>query len=248
MVQHPLALLRNMEGTAPRFASAEFTLSHSQDFSSIIFEYCKNGPEIEYIRRGNWAVFRDADNGVVDQERFSSILEPEMRFDIGVILQVLSATSRTCPQCGHHNSGTTPVDGWITWQVPDTRLIMHICMLIWTSSYLECGNLFRIVFYPSPKEPNGKYTEPMASKRVPYKVLSFIKNFARIPSKKSIPRSSGTSQASDEKKPQLTHLATKFHRILANAPHPHPPQERVHHQEKSKVRKFINSPREAGRR
>ncbi|KAJ8696707.1 hypothetical protein PTI98_006554 [Pleurotus ostreatus] len=45
-----------------------------------------------------------------------------MRFDIGIVVQLLSAALRTCPQCGHHNKGKVTVDGWIR------------------CSYLECNN------------------------------------------------------------------------------------------------------------
>ncbi|KAF4605931.1 hypothetical protein EYR40_004723 [Pleurotus pulmonarius] len=68
-----------------------------KDFSIVIHEYCRNGPEIEYIRRGKWAIVGESDNSVVDQGRFASILKPEMRFDIGVILELLSATLPNVP-------------------------------------------------------------------------------------------------------------------------------------------------------
>ncbi|KAG5219400.1 Carbohydrate esterase protein [Salix suchowensis] len=85
------------------------------DFAMVIYQYCRNGPEIEYIRQGNWAIVHVEDNHIIDQTSFTSILKSEMRFDIGVIVQLLSAALRTCPQCGHHNKGKATVDGWIRW-------------------------------------------------------------------------------------------------------------------------------------
>ncbi|KAF7421338.1 hypothetical protein PC9H_011861 [Pleurotus ostreatus] len=65
-----------------------FTPSCSQDFPAVIYDLRvlhRDGPEIEYIRRGNRAAVRDANNTIIDQTQFTSVLKPEMRFDIGVI-------------------------------------------------------------------------------------------------------------------------------------------------------------------
>ncbi|KAG9218424.1 hypothetical protein CCMSSC00406_0007975 [Pleurotus cornucopiae] len=87
-----------------------------KDFVTVIHQYCRNGPEMEYIRGGNWAIIRDVDNDIVEQSRFTSIIKPEMRFDIGIIVQLLSAMTHICPQCGHYNDDCEPTaNGWIRW-------------------------------------------------------------------------------------------------------------------------------------
>ncbi|KAL4257499.1 hypothetical protein AB1N83_011185 [Pleurotus pulmonarius] len=198
-----------------------------KDFSIVIHEYCRNGPEIEYIRRGKWAIVGESDNSVVDQGRFASILKPEMRFDIGVILELLSATLRTCPQCGYHNSGSTPVDGWIT------------------CSSLECGNLFRIVFHPSAKEANDQPHAAIASKSLHPVMRSLAKKLGislrnamsslsrtRHPPSLSREETIHPNQASGGRKPELHHLVTRFHRVLANVPHSPQEQEVFNREER----------------
>ncbi|KAG9217576.1 hypothetical protein CCMSSC00406_0008503 [Pleurotus cornucopiae] len=131
-----------------------------EGFSTVIYEYCKNGPEIEYICGGNWAIIRDTDNHIIDQMQFTSVLTPEMRFDIGVIIRLASLLAGTCLQCGHQNDGSNSVDGWVS------------------CSNIECANLFRVVF-----QPNDKSTEPVASKSTHSRMLSSNKKRAKIPSR-----------------------------------------------------------------
>ncbi|KAL4257765.1 hypothetical protein AB1N83_010572 [Pleurotus pulmonarius] len=103
-----------------------------RDLSIVIYQYCQDGPETQYMRRGAWTLISEADNSIIDQTSFPSILKPEMRFDIGVIMQLLAATTE-CPQCGYGNGQDAIRDGWVR------------------CADLECGNLFRIVFNPKRK-------------------------------------------------------------------------------------------------
>lgn len=60
-----------------------------EGFSTVIYEYCKNGPEIEYIRGGNWVIIRDTDNHIIDQMQFTSVLTPEMRLTSVLLYDLL---------------------------------------------------------------------------------------------------------------------------------------------------------------
>ncbi|KAL4259472.1 hypothetical protein AB1N83_013214, partial [Pleurotus pulmonarius] len=125
------------EPTGLRWFSVPLTFCETwEQFSTVIYEYCKHGPEVEYIRQGNWAIVRDGDNSVIDRTQSVGVLRPEMRFDIGVIVQLASLLVGTCPQCGHQNGGSNAVDGWVR------------------CSNIQCANLFRIVFKP-PLEIQG---------------------------------------------------------------------------------------------
>lgn len=83
----------------------------------VIHQCCKEGPEVEYINQGNWAIVHVVDNIVIDQRSFIGVLKPEMRFDIGIIVKLMSVMLRAaqCPQCGHVNGGNPSKDGWIDW-------------------------------------------------------------------------------------------------------------------------------------
>lgn len=101
------------------------------DFQKVIYQCFKDTKAVKYIYQGKWAIVPEGDNTIIDQTSSTSLLKPGKRFDIGVIVELLSArTSRTCPQCGHYNKDSTPVAGWI--QCTD----------------IECQKQFRIFFDP----------------------------------------------------------------------------------------------------
>ncbi|KAF4568640.1 hypothetical protein AB1N83_011284 [Pleurotus pulmonarius] len=127
------------EPTGSRWLSIPLRFCETwNDFSHVVYEYCGNGPEKDYIREGNWAIIRDTDNIIIDQTQFTGVLKPEMRFDIGVIIQLLSAMADTCPQCGHRSNKSTSVDGWIR------------------CSNVDCGSLFHVAFHPNKSiKPTG---------------------------------------------------------------------------------------------
>ncbi|KAF4590561.1 hypothetical protein EYR38_009863 [Pleurotus pulmonarius] len=86
------------EPTGLRWFSVPLTFCETwEQFSTVIYEYCKHGPEVEYIRQGNWAIVRDGDNSVIDRTQSVGVLRPEMRFDIGVIVQLASLLSSEDP-------------------------------------------------------------------------------------------------------------------------------------------------------
>ncbi|KAF4568634.1 hypothetical protein EYR36_010647 [Pleurotus pulmonarius] len=162
-----------------------------QEFSTVIYEYCRNGPEIEYIRQGDWAIVRDSDNNIIDQTQFTSVLKPEMRFDIGVIMQLLSGMADTCPQCQHRTNKSTSVDGWI-----------HC-------SNADCGNWFHISFHTSQPSnvPNIKSNKPVARKGRQTSPSTVIPKLARTSVRNSRPQTS-----------KFQRLSPKFRRILATIP------------------------------
>ncbi|KAF7428730.1 hypothetical protein PC9H_007960 [Pleurotus ostreatus] len=87
------------------------------DFAMVIYQHCRNGPGIEYIRRGVWEiVHRDDGKAATDDASFANALRPGAHFNIGHIVQRLAATLRTCPHCGQCNPGGAPEDGWIRCQ------------------------------------------------------------------------------------------------------------------------------------
>ncbi|KAL4258223.1 hypothetical protein AB1N83_013220 [Pleurotus pulmonarius] len=179
------------EPTGLRWFSIPLTFCETwEGFSTVIYEYCRNGPEIEYIRQGDWAIVCDTDNSIIDQTRFTSVLKPEMRFDIGVIVRIASLLAGTCPQCGHQNDVSNPVDRWV-----------HC-------SNIECANLFRTVFKPPPEAPDNKPRERSATKSIRSWVLSLIKN-----------RAESLFGCRISTRTRMQHLSTKFHRMLANVPH-----------------------------
>ncbi|KAF4588409.1 hypothetical protein EYR40_009959 [Pleurotus pulmonarius] len=162
-----------------------------QEFSTVIYEYCRNGPEIDYIRQGNWAIVRDSDNNIIDQTQFTSVLKPEMRFDIGVIMQLLSGMADTCPQCQHRNNKSISVDGWIQ------------------CSNADCGNWFHISFHTSQPSnvPNIKSNKPVARKGRQISPSTVIPKLART-----------SVQSSRSQTPKFQRLSPKFRRILATIP------------------------------
>ncbi|KAF9501627.1 hypothetical protein BDN71DRAFT_725398 [Pleurotus eryngii] len=164
------------------------------DFAMVIYQHCRNGPEVEYLRQGNWAIVHVEDNHIIDQTNFTSILKSEMRFDIGVIVQLLSAALRTCPQCGHHNKGKATVDGWIR------------------CSYVECNNLFRIIFNPLYE------SEPELS----FQSVSQDGDNSMGISTSASDHTDLEDTSSKNGREHAEPLRTKFHRVLANVPHPPP--------------------------
>ncbi|KAJ8701273.1 hypothetical protein PTI98_000078 [Pleurotus ostreatus] len=208
-----------------------------KDFAIVIYQYCREGPEVEYIAQGNWAIVHVADNNIIDQTSFTGVLKPEMRFDIGIIVQLLSAMLRAtqCPQCGHVNGGNASKDGWID------------------CSNLDCNNLFRVVFKPSPTLSRSNHSEPLfrsvsrnsdnsrgtsQSRPAPVPMAGSIHaNLESIPVRPSSPshRPGTYSSPSQEQGlandisgsvyPKLRYLNTKFHRILANVPHSPLPED-----------------------
>ncbi|KAG9218380.1 hypothetical protein CCMSSC00406_0007249 [Pleurotus cornucopiae] len=210
-----------------------------KDFAIVIYRYCREGPEVEYIAQGNWAIVHVADNNIIDQTSFAGVLKPEMRFDIGIIVQLLSAMLRAtqCPQCGHVNGGNASKDGWIA------------------CSNLDCNNLFRVVFKPSHTLSKSNHSEPLfrsasrnlddsrgisQSRPAPMPMAERIHaNLESIPVRPSSPshRVETYSSPSQEQGltndmsgpvyPKLQYLNTKFHRVLANVPHSPLPEDQT---------------------
>ncbi|KDQ22090.1 hypothetical protein PLEOSDRAFT_171573 [Pleurotus ostreatus PC15] len=179
-----------------------------KDFVTVIHQYCRNGPEMEYIRRGNWAIIHEADNNIVEQKTFTSVVKAEMKFDIGIIVQLLSATLRTCPQCGHYNEVSQPVNGWIhcpSPKVPKRKPIENVQTASegGDNTAAETESTQSLL----PRNKNAR-TELVDVASVSTKTTSI--------SVKELPLS---SHIAGKERPALSCLNTKFHRILANAPH-----------------------------
>lgn len=109
-----------MEGSCRNFLTiSEFTVltcSYYQDLQLVIFQYCKNGPEGDYIRRGCWEIVHIADDSVVEKYHFAKVVRAEMRFDISIVMRLGEASLLSCPQCGHRNDRNCPCHaGWVSW-------------------------------------------------------------------------------------------------------------------------------------
>ncbi|KAL4258201.1 hypothetical protein AB1N83_010424 [Pleurotus pulmonarius] len=192
-----------------------------KEFAMVINQYCRNGPEMEYIHQGNWAIVDIADNQTIDQTCFTSVLKPEMRFDIGIIVHLLSGTRRICPQCGHQNLGNTTTNGWI-----------HC-------SNTDCNNSYRIVATSVRNAFNSRSTQPISNSvtshhtdastrpsvakklwaKLPRAFLRMPKHNNRTPLLPTQKESEPTKSNLVKQTKKGPYLNTKFHRILANTPH-----------------------------
>lgn len=190
-----------------------------KDFATVIHQYCRNGPEAEYIHKGNWAMIHNY--VILHPTNFTDFLKPEMKFDIGIVVESVSAMLRICPQCGHNNRGGTSMVGWIQ------------------CSGAECHNSFCIVYDISSMLPNERLTEmnmsknlhrPSGSRVLPSLMKKSRDKFSAMflgHQMPLLPHEQRTRAVSPPESQSNTNmLNTKFNRILAMVPHPPPETNR----------------------
>ncbi|KAF4564036.1 hypothetical protein EYR36_003287 [Pleurotus pulmonarius] len=150
-----------------------------KEFAMVINQYCRNGPEMEYIHQGNWAIVDIADNQTIDQTCFTSVLKPEMRFDIGIIVHLLSGTRPNTPHspvevrsAETHLVVVSVKERIMQGRAEEVALLtksnqeLFLCFSVFSEKHKRAGWV-KIMKGLSPKEK--------AYKEVPYQVVSYLK-------------------------------------------------------------------------
>ncbi|KAF4596158.1 hypothetical protein EYR38_007532 [Pleurotus pulmonarius] len=163
-----------------------------KDLQIVIMQCCKNNPEGDYIRQGNWEMVHIEDDSVVERSRFANTVKAEMRFDISVIMELLQASLFACPQCGHQH------DEEEFSQPSRSRSEWISCM--------ECGKQFRVVVKSPVKVPSKDFASGLV------KGLRCPSRCARR-GNPAIPAQDGAMEPEPER--DFKQLRNKFRRISA---------------------------------
>lgn len=72
------------------------------------------------MERGDYQVIRAADSQTIDPSEFASMIVPEMKFEMSIIVRKTATFQKSlgeCPRCLYVNYHIPAANGWIEWKV-----------------------------------------------------------------------------------------------------------------------------------
>lgn len=86
-----------------------------------MYGYCKDNPGSSFIEQGDYQVIHTEDNQVIKViNRSEFMVQPGAVLEMSIVMRqkaTFQDKMEKCPRCGHLNLDSTPINGWIEWQV-----------------------------------------------------------------------------------------------------------------------------------
>ncbi|KAF4584933.1 hypothetical protein EYR40_001759 [Pleurotus pulmonarius] len=195
-----------------------------KDFTLVVTHYCEHGPGSSDVLRGNWEVVDVNKLRVIDKsESINEAMQPEMRFDIGIVIEFPSVMSRTCPFCGNNDIGPKLENGWVRCSNPACSQLFRMVTPTTNKSTRVTSTQTNVKgrAIPSPTVRNAESPVRGSGKASPTSTSARqhrVSNDTPIPQSSPHAQSPGEADIDDEDPPSSDDRSppgVKFHRILA---------------------------------